>query len=193
MEVEVSLTDTTPFIRLVPILIVPDTKFNGDVPLLIGTNFLRQIPSNQLTALMSSFHPNIKTAISVMLQKAEEIEKSHGNFGSILLSSDVSVPAHSTLYAEGEATIIVPVCQQIALLQGVSEDAPIVPGIVQANQGKNHFSFEIVNGTDHPVSYVKGQILASVHQASISGLNSHVDSQTSDSQKHTYLRQTLTN
>ena len=62
-EITLPLTDSTTFSKFIPILIVPDTKYNTQTPCLIGTNLLSKIPSNQYP--MSSLIPPIKSAIQV--------------------------------------------------------------------------------------------------------------------------------
>ena len=56
-EVSLALAGSTPFARVIPVLVVPNTTFNTRVPILIGTNFLEKLiadSSVQTSALGAS-------------------------------------------------------------------------------------------------------------------------------------------
>ena len=89
----------TTFSKLIPILIVPDTKYNTQTPCLIGTNLLSKIPSNQYP--MSSLIPPIKSAIQVLQQRLHKLEETGGVYSNITASLDTTIPPHTTVTCSG--------------------------------------------------------------------------------------------
>lgn len=163
-NITIPLTDTSSFSKSIPILVVPDTKYNGNVPGLIGTNFLSHIPTNQQP--LSSLVPHVQTAVRVLQQTSEHLEKTCGEYSKVTASADIRVPPHSSVTCTGNAVITVPVCQQVALLQNTTT-VPTVPGIYNVTKGSNVLTFEIANYTDQPINIQKGQEVATLQQATI--------------------------
>ena len=163
-EITLPLTDSTTFSKFIPILIVPDTKYNTQTPCLIGTNLLSKIPSNQYP--MSSLIPPIKSAIQVLQQRLHQLEETGGVYSNITASLDTTIPPHTTVTCSGKTMVTVPIRQQLALVQSTNV-IPTVPGIVTLSEGSNTLAFEIANYSDKPLHIKKHQELATLHQASL--------------------------
>ena len=180
-DMQIPLTDTSFFNSSIPVLIVPDTRYNLEVPCLIGTNFLSKIPADQ--APLSSLVPHVRSAISVLQLRTEELEKSHGVYSPVIACTDIILPAYSSIVSTGSAMVTVPVRQQIAFIQGTSEDVPVVPGILEISAGETCIQYELVNYSDHPIHVSKGETVANLHQVSLSIPSTHDESQTADNRK----------
>lgn len=165
-EVKIPLTDASFFSSVIPVLVVPDTRYNGQTPLLIGTNFLSKIPSDQ--APSSSLNPHVKSAISILLLRTNYLTKSNGVYSSIRACTNVTVPAFSSAKVSVTASVTIPIRQQIAMIQGITDDIPVVPAVVNASEGDANFTIEILNGKDKPLKLEKGEIFAELHQITLS-------------------------
>ena len=163
-EITVPLTDTKSFTQVIPILVVPDTNYNRNTPGIIGTNFLSKIPTNQQP--LSSLVPHLQSAVRILQQMTEQLEKSSGVYGHVTACTDTEIPPHSTITTAGRAVITVPICQQVALLQS-TDTVPTVPGICNITKGSNMLDFEIANYTDQPITIEKGQDVATLQQVTV--------------------------
>ena len=144
-ELTIPLTDTTSFTTTIPMLVVPDTKYNISTPCLIGTNVLSKIPSDQQP--LSSLVPHLRSAINILQQRSNHLEQSCGVYSCVTAHTDIYIPPYSTAPSTEETLITVPIRQQVALLQSTST-IPTMPGIINVTEGKNIIPFEIANYTD---------------------------------------------
>ena len=126
-DVEIPLTDSSVFSCPIPILVVPNTDYNHNVPVLLGTNFLSKIPSIKVP--LSALTPHLRSAISVLQIQTSHLEKSNGVFGSLRACSDVTVSPFTSQFAVGTSVLTIPIRQQIAMVQGFNGSVPVVPGI----------------------------------------------------------------
>lgn len=163
-EITLPLTDSTTFSKLIPVLVVPDTKYNTQTPCLIGTNLLSKIPSDQYP--LSSFIPPIQSAIHVLQQTAHKLKETGGVYSYMKADSDIHVPPHSIMTCSGKTEVTVPIRQQIALVQGTNT-IPTVPGIVSLSKGNNTIACELANYSNKPLHIKKNQEIATLHQVSI--------------------------
>jgi transposase InsO family protein len=163
-DVTIPLTDSTTFTKTIPVLIVPDTRYNTQTPCLIGTNFLSKIPTD--SAPFSTYIPSVRSAVQVLQLRTQQLNESCGVYGRVLSCADQVIPPFTTTVTSGKAAVTVAVRQQIALAQG-TKDLPIVPGVTQISEGVNTIMLEITNSSDKPLAIKAGQELAVLHQASI--------------------------
>jgi hypothetical protein len=169
--ISIPVSDSTSFTITVPTFVVPDTTYNAHTPLLLGTNVLYRLCglSEQPTS-----RP-LKLAVQALNLQARHLDKSQGVYANVLSVSDITIPPFSGKVMEGRATIAIPVCQQIALVQQCSDSISVVPSLVSIKQGSNCVPIDMVNETDSVIHIQKGEHLANLHQASI-----HVEPKLSD-------------
>ena len=132
------------FSKEIPVFVVPDTSYNSKVPALLGTNFLQLLldePSLDIGELPSA----LKIAAIALEMNIRHLQRSHGVYGHIVAADDLRVPAHSSVLVMGRSTVVIPVRQQMALVQQSIDELPVTPGLVNVSQGLDDISVEIVD------------------------------------------------
>ena len=181
--ITIPVTDSICISDTIPVLIVPDTKYNSQVPLLLGTNILCKLLA---MSVIPSFLP-LKLAAQALTLEARHLDRSQGVYGHVFATQDMSIPPFSGKVGEGRTTIIIPVCQQIAMVTQHIDSVPVVPALVNMKQGINFVPVEIFNDSDSEIHISKGEQIASIHQASVELQNSLENSKFLDSFDLTHL------
>ena len=154
------------FSKEIPVFVVRDTSYNSKVPVLLGTNFLQLLldePSLDIGELPSA----LKIAVIALEMNIRHLQRSHGVYGHIVAADDLRVPAHSSVLVMGRSTVVIPVRQQMALVQQSIDELPVTPGLVNVSQGHDDIPVEIVNCSSKVLHVTKGQEMARLHQVSV--------------------------
>ena len=109
----------------------------------------------------------LKVARQVLQMQARHLDKSQGVYSNVVSATDITVPPFTCQLTEGKSAIAIPVCQQIALVQDISDYITVVPSLVQIKQGQNCIPVEIYNNSDSPLHIEKGEEIASLHPATM--------------------------
>ena len=165
VDIDIPLTNNTTFKCKLPVLVVPDTKHNVNVPMLVGTNLLSRIPDDKTP--VARLIPQIKTAIATLRVQARMLDDTNGVLGSVNLNDSVNVPPFSAIIVEGVSHITVPIRQQTVLLEGVDRGKSIVQGLYCLSEGKNIVEIELINDSSNPLYVDKEEIIARIHQAKV--------------------------
>ena len=161
----------------IPIMIVPDTTYNSKVPLLLGTNILLDLLSFPDLELK----PALRIARQALQLTSRHLEKTQGVFSNVYAMSDISVPAKSGVLTCGHTTIVIPIQQQIALIQESTSNISVLPAIVQVKSGSAEVPVEIINDTNEDILVQRGKKIAELHQATLEPTNGEVNSDFLDS------------
>ncbi len=170
IEVTISLQcDNNQFVsKSIPLLVVPDTTYNNQVPLLLGTNLLQRFSN------ISTFqNPALAFAIKTISSTHSYLKDNKGEIGKVCASQNVHVKPYSSQIVPGISNIKVPICQQIAIAE--CGQLPVVPCIVNVKQGKNDIFCEIFNHSDTEIEIPKGQEVAKLYQATLGSLEDNID------------------
>ena len=154
------------FSKEIPVFVVPDTCYNSKVPALLGTNFLQLLldePSLDIGELPSA----LKIAAIALEMNNRHLQSSHGVYGHIVAADGLCVPAHSSVLVMGRSTVVIPVRQQMALVQQSIDELPVTPGLVNVSQGHDDIPVEIVNCSSKVLHVTKGQEMAKLHQVRV--------------------------
>ena len=152
--------------KIIPMLVVKDTTYNVTVPVLLGTNFLKNIDFGS-SVPVTSLHSAVRMAVSLMQVRAELLDKANGVLGDVVASTDLCITAHSGVLSHGTAHITIPVRQQLALIQQCSVSVPLMSGVVEVSAGMCDIPIEIENQTDYTITIKKGDRIAQLFQASV--------------------------
>lgn len=154
-DVSIPMINNEEFTKRMPLLVVPNTKYNNVTPCLIGTNILARIP-HELP--LSLFLPSVQQAVRTMHAHADipEISVTSMSPFSVQPYSSVTVTAVAD-NKHGHRT---------GLLEGVA-GMPVVDGIVQIHDGKNVLSVDVANYSDKTLVSRRNQVIATVHQVSV--------------------------
>ena len=152
--------------RDIPVFVVPNTTYNKKVPLLLGTNFLQQLVGYSSAELQTLSIP-LQVAAHALQLNNRHLEKSNGVYSHITAADDINIPAYSGKVTVGHSVIVIPVKQQIALLQQSTSEIPVVNALVEVNHGNNSIPVEIVNNSPNTLHISKGDEIAKLHQASV--------------------------
>ena len=168
IEVTLSLplSDSKSITKRIPMLVVNDTTYNVSVPLLLGTNFLKDIEFGGAVPV-TTLHSAVRMAVSLMQVRTELLDKANGVLGDVVASTDLCITAHSGVISYGTAHITIPVRKQLALIQQCSVSVPLISGAVEVSAGMCDIPFEIENRTDFPINIKKGDRIAQIFQASV--------------------------
>ena len=164
VDVRMPLTDDSEFECALPILVVPDTKHNRELPMLVGMNILTRVPVDK--ASMTSIMPPIKAAISAIHAQQKLLDENNGIVGRITVNSDTLIESFSTTVVQGLPQITVPIQQQVVLVEGIEENKQIIPGIVNVSN-KSEVNVEVVNDSEKPMKLKKGDIIAHMFKVTI--------------------------
>ena len=164
VTLSIPVSDVENFEITVPILIVPDTNYNKNVPLLIGTNVLNFLTKFENTTNVQS----LKCALHAMVLGYRHLEKNDGIYSRLTTEDALTIPPHTGIQSTGKSVVVVPICQnQIAMVQTEIEDLPVVSGIVNIKHGVNDIPFEIFNNSDETLYIGKGEHIGNIHQVKI--------------------------
>ena len=97
------------------------------------------------------------------------------------------MPAHSSVLVMGRSTVVIPVRQQMALVQQSIDELPVTPGLVNVSQGHDDIPVEIVNCSSKVLHVTKGQEMARLHQVSVEILETSEDEEFLQSFTYSHL------
>ena len=167
-NISLPISESQNFNISVPVLVVPDTRYNKSVPLLVGTNilnYLSQFPEQPASHCL-------RTAVKALKLENRHLSKTQGIYAKLVATNDIEIKPFSGAVNFGKSTIVIPTCQQIALVQEVNESLPLVPGLVKISQGSNSIPFEIFNNTESSIHIAKGEHIGNLHRVSVEIQNS---------------------
>ena len=167
------VTEKLCLVETVPVLVVPDTKYNSEVPLLVGTNILRKLLSFPVTSTFTQ----LQVATRVLQMEDRHLTKTKGVYGNVVAMEDLEIEPHTGAVSVCRSTITIPICHQIALVEQCSDNISIVPGLVNVKQGGNSVPIDFYNDSNSVLHIRKGDKIADLHQASV-----HVDTSSKDSE-----------
>lgn len=147
----------------VPALIVADTVYNSNVPVLLGTNFLQTIPIDCL----HSISPIVKMAVALLHVRADLLEKADGVLGEVNAAFNITVSPHSSVITHGTSMVTIPIRQQLAVIEAIDGSLPVVSGVINVSTGSFTLPVEIENLSDYPLKIEKGIPIARLLQATI--------------------------
>ena len=142
-------------------LVVPDTRYNSRVPVLLGTNILSQLLKECQNFNGSRFlqkaalHTPWYLAFRSMVLSERELDKNHGRLGFVKSSetSDVVIPANSSVIIKGQINKGITYARVCALMESTSESTlspnlDIMPTIITYdNVGDEHVEVHVSNVT----------------------------------------------
>ena len=169
-NISVPVSDTLKLDLMVPVLVVPETSFNRDVPMLLGTNVL-----NHLVKFANKSNiPVIQLAIHSISLGQRHLAKTNGIYGHVTAEENIVLKPYTGVISQGKAVITIPICKQSALI--LEDDfCSVVPGLVNIAQGLNSVPVELFNDSENQVHISKGDKIANIHQASIELNQTEVD------------------
>lgn len=162
--------------HLYPFLVVPDTLFNQQTPVLIGTNILQHLQSELSNQFGSRFQQkaSMPTALQIAFQsiglQARHLKKSNGVFGVVRIPKEVTIPGKSSVFLDGSVRLTVPVSSQIAYLEprkDLPEGIEITPGLVGIQNDTSYVSFEVQNHGSQPVKLHSNFISCELQEAKV--------------------------
>ena len=164
-KVSVPLNDSVSFTKIIPFLVVNNTKYNKTVPILLGTNFISKIVTES-TVQVSAMNSCVQIAVHIMQLNDRHLDKSMGVFSNVVTSSALQIPANSGIIVECQSTVVIPITRQIALIEQ-SNDIQVVPGLTEIKQGICMIPVELINDTNNEVCIEAGVEVAKLHKASV--------------------------
>ena len=170
----------------IPVIVVPDTSYNKSVPLLLGTNVLHKLLSLPDIPLCAALH----VARQALKLEARHLAKTNGVFSHVVAAQTITVPAKSGVVVNGRTTITIPIRQQIALIQPVTDSIAVLPAIVNVKQGGAEIPVEILNESNSEICIPKGEQIAQLHQASIQSTEQFQDPEFLNSFNYANLQDT---
>lgn len=155
-DITIPTADNRDFKKRVPILVVPNTRYNNSVPVLIGTNVLCMIPDGNLP--LSSFVAGVQLAVRVMQAQVR------GEIPDVPVKSLTSITLPPYTSAVVSAAVENPFGNREGFLNS-NLGSQVVEGMVRLHRGSNVVSFEVANYSEHSTKIMKNQVVAVVQQA----------------------------
>ena len=179
MEVEITVTDLLagqPITALM--LVVSDTAYNCKVPILIGTNVIRQfaklsIPRFRQKTLVSS---PWQVAFSCLQESERQDKKLHGKLGTVRvsLSQSMRIEANQTVTIQGRMKLPSNhVNTQLGMLvhsphSMLPSSIELTPGLITvARHNIGKVPITLSNLSDYSVVIVPNEIMCEVHQVNV--------------------------
>lgn len=162
-------------------LVVPDTDYNKNIPLLIGTNVLSEFLSHCKNKLGENFlqvQPSIQflyLAFRCMVIKERELKKSKNRLALVRSagSKHITVPANSSVIIKGETSKELnykPTCVMMVATEEsiIPSDFDITPAVITNNYGKNDLvDVQITNVTTSTFNIPPKAILFELQPVSV--------------------------
>ena len=167
IEVDISIPGTK-LSTTIPLLIVKSTSFNAKVPLIIGTNVLKQ---------WSHQDEEVPGALSLALHALElqnrHLQQSGGVYGLAYHSGQESLELQpgETVVFDGHIRVTVPVQQTAALVQGIKDQLPpeliVTPAVVKLDDSLRSVPVEISNRGEQPIVIKPGTLVGQLLEVTV--------------------------
>ncbi len=183
-EISISLpiNSDTLFTTTVPVLVVFDTKYNLEVPLLIGTNFLKLVTTDFSIPMESC--TKVKAAVQAVRCFHNFLNEHEGLLSEITVDSDIEIPALTGRVLRCTARIDTPIHTPVTAIVESSktgeDNYSIVPNLIAVTNQEIQVPVEIYNDQNVNVVVGKGTKIAELHHAQIQAF----DKETTESNEY---------
>ena len=156
------------------LLVVPDTRYNESVPVLVGTNVLR--PAFESSS--SSVNQTMSTSWNLAFQSLRcqmNIESRGEKLGKVTATKSITVPAGERRIIHGITRAVAASCMRMSVLTEEAEHLPLPGGLIlspgfhhlQAGKSMCRVPVEVTNYSEQPVIIPAKSTLCELHQAQI--------------------------
>lgn len=178
VEIDLSLPINRHFQKLgsFPILVVPETSYKRDVPVLVGTNVLK-VCQNILQQdfgeqyLQKTLLPtSIQLAVQAIRLKQRHLFKSNGTYAPVRVPTTLSIGPDESHIVNCSVRVLVPIGPCVSLVEGsekLSSGIFITPGLVQIDDSTKYVPVEITNTNSHPVLLQQHIVVASLKEVKV--------------------------
>lgn len=151
----------------IPMLVVPDTVYNGTVPLLIGTNLLSRLEKDASSGVV---HARVQMARRALELVDRHMEESGGTYGTVYAAVGCKVKPGDIIAVSARVSVAVPIADSVAMVSGF-EAGPhrlnVTPGLVDVKHGSSSFAVELCNNSNRVLKVKPGDRIAQLDQVSI--------------------------
>lgn len=162
--------------QTLPVLVVPEDSYTDKVPLIIGTNALREVLSGMAfdgttgSDLESVQSPSLRMALRSIQLRDRHLDTTSGIYSQVKMKKRTSVPAGRSIIVQGTTRITVPVCRGVALVEGAASlpaGLMVSPGVVSIGDSMDTVPVEIYNQTNRHIKLSAGSIVCQLHQVTL--------------------------
>ncbi len=149
----------------IPILVVKDTAYNRQTPLLIGTNCLRHMKSEP-----SAKMPDIVKIARQSVQLVQRhLQKSNGVYGTVYAAESTTVHPRQISVLCGNVRLTVPIAKSVTMVTAPSDAtcSYITPCLIDIDNTVRTSYVEVTNCTDTAIQINKGDRIAELHQVTV--------------------------
>ncbi|KAK7489785.1 hypothetical protein BaRGS_00018967, partial [Batillaria attramentaria] len=188
VQADVKLTETSDCVVPTLLLVVKDTEYHSNVPVLLGTNFL-QVVWNELHGDIPSSDSKLSSAWRLALTAVTEhqtLRDAAQPLGQVLCDKAVTVPPGACVEVTGSAKITAVGLQASVVVDGDSISVPgglvLLPLVLRAQPGVKTLETKtkLFNPTCKPVTVPAHTAIASVQLADVIIPESDVTDTTAD-------------
>lgn len=143
------------------LLVVPNTNYNSQVPILLGTNILTQMKESCQGKNLTKYSTAWKVAFQCLSRQDRNLKKNHGKVAEVRSSSNkpVVLPCNKTVsvYGKIKQKVVTPIGMVITQATNNSvvpdgvEVAPVLLNSHVLDKGKT-INVTMTNHTDRPIS-----------------------------------------
>jgi len=156
-------------------LVMPETDFSRDVPVLIGTNILRPYKDTLQSKYGVRYIQKapLPTPVQLAMRYITAEDRCNGNFGEMKCSTlEIVKPGETkVITASHRVATRTPMLSVNAAVVDTAASSPsglsITPGIVSIKKGLNLYEVEVKNTTDDPIRILPGTTIGDVQQYNV--------------------------
>ena len=185
VEVDISFVSNGAFKQVgsFPVLVVPETTYNKNVPVLIGTNVLNvfqdelQEEFGERFLQKASLDTSVHLAIRSLHLRRKHLCQSKGEYAHARCSQSVTLEPGKSQIVCGRVRVLVPISSCIALIEGsktLPEGIVVTPGIIQLDNDTRGVPVEFTNTNKKKVTIQSNSVIASIQQADVEDKNAKI-------------------
>ena len=168
MSVAVPLKNSVLKLGHFPFLVFPDTRYNKEIPVLLGTNVLSSLTHMLKEGSGSELQPSLQLGVRMCRLRAEHLAKSKGVYGLVRLKQQVTLEPGESRIVESNSQIVIPTVRSIAMVQQPRHNAvtgvQITPALVNFGTRPGALNVEVYNCSEKTVNLDQGMSIAELHQ-----------------------------
>ena len=154
----------------IPVLVMNDTTYNQNVPLLLGTNLLSRL---QPDSSSGEVHACVQMAQRALQLVDRHLQETQGIYGTVFSTASVRVKPGEVVAISARVSVSVPIADSVAMLSDTlakpskAKSVNVTPGLVNVTSGYSTLAVEMCNTGPNAIKIKPGDKIAQLDQVSL--------------------------